>query len=563
MKRILILILGLSALVSCNKEPGKDDPTPGKDTATVMGTVTGSDGQALENVVVSDGHVCTATDKEGKYYLKSSLKDVDFIFVSTPSGYAAPVKDALPVFYQRFDGLKPDADGKYRNVNFLLTKIANPNRYTIFIGADPQPRSKSAGYDKFGYHSLDCCDDLYRELKETAAKMSSNSIYGIMLGDICHNSTALYPGYKTGMSANGFPTYNVIGNHDHDLSAVGDKPSSAKFEEYFGPVNCSFNLGDIHFVLLDNMMITKNPRSTNSGEDLADGLRDDIWEWLQNDLSYVESSRPLMICVHSPMYMCNGQTIRSRGTITFDGTKVNTHYADVDNLIAKRSGKVYYWAGHTHTMYHYVDVNNPKIESHTVSRSTGELWTNEYNASGTPRGFVIFDYDNGKVKWKFHPIPYQSGAWAGGSKTPEYKYRPWNFTNGKAVMKNGGGDLTESYQMNIYPPGTYAKDDGLVYVDIFMFDELWKTPTFTCNGVTNKMKRVTTSSKYSFYDMGSYEIRDWYYNNCPTLQAEGYAPSKTGIYSMFSASIGNNTHATGTVSVTDRFGNTYTSSVTW
>ena len=247
-----------------------------------------------------------------------------------------------------------------------------------------------------------------------------------------------------------------------------------------------------------------------------------------------------------------------------DGQKFSSHYSDVDLLI-KDYSKVYAWAGHTHTMYNYVNKKDPRVESHTLSRTTGELWTNEYTSSGTPRGYVILDYDYGDVKWKFHPIPYQSGDYQ-GSKAPDYKWRNWDYVDGVAKMKEDGSRLDDSYQMNVYPPGTYNSNDGLVYVEIFMWDELWKTPKFNFNGASQNMKRVNSSSNYVSYDYGQWALQSWYKANNATLNGStGYSASTSGSSAIFTASVQSlaTSKNKGTVSVEDRFGNTYTSVITW
>ena len=568
LNRVFGVLCLVAALAACNKEP-EGRPGEGPDPVipsdwTVCGCVEGNDGKKLRGVVVSDGVNCTATDAEGMYYLKAS-KDASYITVSTPSNYSAPVEKALPIYYKWLDAFEPQEDGRYIGVDFKLNKIDNPECFTIFFSADPQPRGRSAGYDNIGYHSLDCVDDLMRDQRETAESISADRpVYGIVLGDVCHNNADLFPGYVESARNNGFPSYYVIGNHDHDLKIAGDKASAVSFEKAFGPSNYSFNLGNLHIVVLDNMIVSEKPRTTNSDTALADGLRDDIYEWLKNDLSFVSKDTPLMICAHSPMFMCMGAKMRSRGTITMDGQKFSSHYSDVDLLI-KDYSKVYAWAGHTHTMYNYVDKNNPRVESHTLSRTTGELWTNEYTSSGTPRGYVILDYDYGDVKWKFHPIPYQSGDYQ-GSKAPDYKWRNWNYVDGVAKMKEDGSRLDDSYQMNVYPPGTYNSNDGLVYVEIFMWDELWKTPKFNFNGASQKMKRVNPSSNYVSYDYGQWALQSWYKANNATLNgASGYSASTSGSSAVFTASVQSQAAGKnkGTVSVEDRFGNTYTSVITW
>lgn len=569
-KIVLILLAAtLAMLASCKPEEIEkpiEKPAPIPSLATISGCVTGSDGQKLKGVVVSDGHICAKTNQDGVYYLNSSLQDVDFVIVSTPSGYSAPVADALPVFFKRLDGLKRDASGKYTGVDFTLEKVSNPNRYTVFFSGDPQPRSSTAGYDKIGYHSFDCVDDMCRDFRETAAAISKDRpVYGIVLGDVCHNSIALFPTYKSKIKTNGFASYHVIGNHDHDLNTEGDRESAAAFEKAFGPTNYSFNLGGVHFVVLDNMMVVSGKRSSNSGSDLGDGLRDDIYQWLEADLALADKTKPLVICTHSPMFMGMGESMRTRSAITFDGKKVSNHYSDVDQLI-KSFPKVYAWAGHTHTTYNYVDTQNaPYVESHTVARVTGELWTNEYQSAGTPRGYVIMDYDNGEISWRFHPIRYQSGKHC-MSIQPNYEHRDWVYdATGVARMKIGGKDLDDSYQMHLYAPNTYKDQDNLVYANIFMWDNLWQTPTFTYDGVKTRMKRYT-DNKNRYYDFANWENKTWYKANSSTLAGADYDVSTANVSTIFTASVNTKYPAgknTGTVSVQDRFGNTYTSTITW
>lgn len=563
-KVLLILLVGFAALAGCkpadpvSPEPGpKDDPW--KD-ANITGTVCDASGKGIEGVVVSDGHVCCATNAEGRYGLKSSFENTDFVWVSTPSGYSAPVNASLPVFYKRLDACTKDNNGIYSGVDFTLSKIASPDKFTLIIAADPQPRSTAAGYDKIGYHAFDCVGDMSRDMKEKAASISG-PVYGIMLGDVCHNDCSLYPKYLEKISTCGFPMYHIIGNHDHDLKKVGDIESGKTFESYFGPTNYSFNLGNCHFVMLDNMMVVSKSRESNSGDDLGDGLRDDIWAWLQNDMKYVDSSKTIMLCVHSPMYYTMGGELRTRKSIIFDGKGVSNHYADVDALLAKYD-KVYAWAGHTHSSYNYVDKNNPHTETHTLVRVTGQLWTNEWENSGTPRGYTVLEYSHGDITWKFKPIYYQSGKHCLSSQ-PAYNFREWNYDGGVAKMKDGGANLDDNYQMHVYAPGTYAQGDNLVYANIFLWDEMWKTPKWTTNGYTTSMKRVTNGGKNLCPDYSSLEINSWYKTNSSTLKKDAnYSAEADNTASMFTVSV-NSVHGTGTVSVEDRFGRTYKQTIEW
>lgn len=544
-KYLLPLFIVL-AITSCNKEVvsgGGEGQEPPKDW-TISGCVKGDDGKALEGVVVSDGLNCVKTDKEGRYYLPADLSKTEYVMVSTPSGYSAPVEDGHACFWKWLKDSSNESNGKY-SVDFTLNKISNPNRYSVFIFADPQPRGRSAGYDKIAYHSLDCCDDMYLDMKEYAATRNSYPVYGIGLGDIVHRDLSLLPQYRNGMAATGVTTYNVIGNHDQgNKTNLSDPEASRPYEEIMGPTNYSFNLGNMHYLMLDNMMVQAN----KPADECATGLTDDIWKWVQNDLKHVPLDTPLMVCAHSPMMRTESGSNRS-----------GSHLGELRNLLSKYK-KAYVWAGHTHTSFNYVDKDNPVIETHTVSRVTGALWTNEYlGSNGTPRGYVVFDYDNGDVSWKFKPLYYQKGSYVGnytGGDQFDYVWRDWDYVNGRAIMKSTGKPLDDSYQMQVFPPKTYG--DDYLYVNIFLWDELWNTPRFTMDGTTSLMKRVT--EKDFCYSYSDWFITDFYSSR--SVSSTDFTPNKNNNSSMFRVHVDSES-GSGTVTVKDRFGNEHKSTITW
>ncbi len=556
-KRFLTyLLVLLVAVVSCDKVPQGGEGGEGGQTAkiTVSGIVTDSGGDYLEGVVVSDGLNCTKTDASGKYSLPTDLSTAKFIYVSTPSAYRAAVKGGIPQFFQRLSDLTP-VGGVYQQVNFTLYKISNPDEYTVIFTADPQPRSSGASYDNFAYHSLDCCKDMFKTLNEVSSAISGRAVYGICLGDLVHEDMSLYSSYYVpGLASLNYPTYSVIGNHDHNTKAKDDDEGAAYFEQYLGPRDYSFNLGGIHYIVVDDMMM-KIRESDGTLRDYSTGLSDRTWTWLQNDLKQISTETTVMICAHSPMFkMASGSDRSSSSSVP--------HGADYRNLLSKFK-KVYAWAGHTHSTFNFAGnypSASPVIESHTLTRTTGELWTNEYlGANGTPRGFVIMDVKNGEISWKFHPIPYQSGKYL-ASKSPAYTYRDWKYVNGVAYI--GDNVLDDSYQIHAYAPGTYG--DKYVYANVFMWDEMWSAPTFNQGSADIPMTRVTSAAKDYMYDLGLAEIRTWYVNNNSTLgkTGSGYTDDDRTCPTMFRTYV-TAASGTGTIKVKDRFGNTYTTTISW
>ena len=586
MKRILLIgMLACALFVSCKKEnegggaSGGGGYVPPKEW-TVMGTVKDTDNKPLAGVVVSDGITCVQTDANGIYQLPADLskKDKDgndrYVFVSTPSGYTAYTSAGQAVFWEwlRNHKTKKGSDGKYRGVDFTLTKIAQADqeRFTILIYADPQPRLSTAGaVENYAFHSLDICKDMYDDMKEyVSTTLTGRPVYGICLGDIVHQNTSLLSDYRNGMATTGITHYNVIGNHDQgSKDGMTDDTSCQAYESYMGPANYSFNLGGLHFLMLDNMMVQDGKKS----DECATGLTDEIWQFVQSDLAFVSRDTPLMVCAHSPMCrMIEGKD------------RTGSHLAEMRALFSQYP-RAYVWAGHTHSSFNYVDKSNPKIESHTLGRVTGALWTNEYlSENGTPRGYVVFDYDKSKgagkeISWKFKPTFIQKAEYSGVSGTYDYTYRDWDYdASGKAILKanRGGGALTDKYQMQVFAPGTYAADDKTVYANIFLWDELWGTPMFYFNGSSSgsTMTRMTASNfpqlRYSFADWDitakyaekySFLKKSWY-------DDDGKDPSNKmrNCASIFRYKINTTEdHGNGIVKVKDRFGVEHTASLSW
>ena len=49
------------------------------------------------------------------------------------------------------------------------------------------------------------------------------------------------------------PFFYVIGNHDLDLNVRSNEHARITYKSYYGPTYYSFNRGDIHYVVLDDI----------------------------------------------------------------------------------------------------------------------------------------------------------------------------------------------------------------------------------------------------------------------------------------------------------------------
>ena len=109
-----------------------------------QGYVRDTNGNPLGGVVVSDGRNCTCTDDKGFYRLKTDFSASKHIFVTIPSGYrAVNNKEGMPLFYHAIT--QRERVNRSCIADFEFEPIeGDANRYTVFVGADPQPRATTA-----------------------------------------------------------------------------------------------------------------------------------------------------------------------------------------------------------------------------------------------------------------------------------------------------------------------------------------------------------------------------------------------------------------------------------
>lgn len=521
---------------------------------TIKGTVRDDGGKPVGGAIVSDGLHCILSADDGSFEFPSCKReDVSLVTVTNPEGYVAPVVNGLPQFHKIL-GRESHKDGVY-DLEFIFNKAkGNPDRFSIVISADLQPRASTAGFDNFAYHSLDCCEDIYRSWRELEEKITDRPLYGITLGDIVHENMTLYENYLRAIAKNHFPTYNILGNHDYDLDTEGSTGGSYKigyptFEKKLNPVNCSFTLGKWHVIAINDMILGTDGDGRHPKGSYSLGFDDRTYEWLCNDLALVSFDTPVMFCAHAPCMM----------TFTYDCIDGSgRHVRDVANLLAKYA-KVHGWFGHWHNTFNYIYPSTSpyhNMEVHMLARSTGDLWTNEWQADGTPRGYTLVDVDGTDVSWQFQPTPYQSSEWCSELyKSPQFPLRYYSFDN-EGVAQASYGKLDSRSQMTVYPPDTYEKD--YIYANVYLWDSGWEMPVFTPQGGSAQQMESAPVFTWDFYNK---QMKDYYKTNQPKLADQSFTYLST-CKTIFRVQVSSDTKS-GTVSVKDRFGKTYTSTISW
>ena len=247
--------------------------------------------KGLENVAVSNGIEVVLTDKNGKYSLP--VYGDNLIFVIKPKNYQTKLNaNFLPEFYYNFKPKGSPSDFKYKgvsptgnlpkSVDFPLYKNQESDDFQILVFGDPQP------------YSLKEIDYFRRGIINEVKANKKQAILGISLGDLVGDDLSLHKPYIEAVKEIGLPWYNVMGNHDMNYEAKEDKYSDETFEANFGPNNYSFNYGNVHFIILDDILYP-DPRD---GKGYWGGFREDQLKFVENDLKFVDQNKLIVISFH-------------------------------------------------------------------------------------------------------------------------------------------------------------------------------------------------------------------------------------------------------------------------
>ena len=370
MKKLVIIVMMATSFMA------------GAKAEIIKGTVKSTEGKSLAGVVVSDGLNTVMTDDKGKFEMDTDA-DSRFVFISTPAGYVSSTLKGNTMFYKEIrKGTK--------SYDFVVEKNAKDDtNHNLIVIADPQisDRDELPELAKFS-------DDIAAYTKE----IDGDYTFGLCLGDIVGWDHSIYPEYNRIMGKAGISYRYVIGNHDMTNYGRSHETSMKDYENMYGPCWYSFNVGKVHYIVLnDNFFI---------GRDwfYIGYLDERQLKWLENDLSYVSEGSKVVVSMHIPT------------TLDKSDREAFSTETMLDNLCNKpalynmlQPYDVLILSGHMHTA-DYEQIA-PNITEINVAGLCGAWWCGEVCIDGSPAGFKHFDMDGNDVTWIYkgcgHPLDYQ------------------------------------------------------------------------------------------------------------------------------------------------------------
>lgn len=415
--------------------------------SVVRGTVKSTDGEPLAGVVVSDGLGTVVTDAKGRFKIEAD-DDSRFIFISTPSGYISETLEGKTLFYKKISK-------NVKSYDFLVEK--NPlddTNHNLIVIADPQ----ISDADEFPELLANA-----KDMGEYVKGMDGDYTFGICLGDIVGWNHALYPQYNDVMAHSGIEYRYVIGNHDMTNYGRSYETSMTDYEKMYGPAWYSFNVGEVHYIVLnDNFFI---------GTDwyYIGYLDERQLRWLENDLRHVKKGSRVIVSLHIP-------------TTLDEADRTGFSYGNIaDNMVNKKAlyamlepYRTLILSGHMHTAD--FEVISENISEMNVAGMCGAWWCGPVCIDGSPVGFKDFNVNGPELDWIYKACGHST-----------------------------------DYQMKVYVDDEQHK--GYVVANIWDYDPEWKVEYFEDGVKVCDMERFRTQDPLAreLYKDPSSLKRSWVY----------------------------------------------------
>lgn len=429
---------------------------------TIYGVVSTNDGGVLKNVVVSDGEEVTVTNEAGIYQLKSAKKQ-GYLFISIPSGYEVSSNGVLPQFFYK---LKATPDVVER-VDFKLTKVNNQDSYKLFMLGDMHLANRTSDAKQFKEFTTDLTNYMDQHKGE--------KMYAIALGDMTwdlywYSNSYAFPQYLNDINSQlkNLQLFHVMGNHDNDFYGTSDFTAEIKYRDQIAPTYYSFNIGKIHYVVMDNIDCSDYDGTTS--RKYKKMITKEQLDWLRKDLIYVNKATPIVVAMHAQVFY------PTRSGFKYDHDVINT-----EQLFDALEGyKVHFVTGHTHMSFNVtpddaIVTNNRTFYEHNSGSVCASWWWSGHltagvhiSPDGTPGGYGIWDVSGTDIKRK-----YKATGWP-----EEYQFRSYDLNNvhfsmaDVPLMPTSVPDATKRvYQQYVtaYPPNS----NNEVLINIWNWNRNW------------------------------------------------------------------------------------------
>ena len=540
--------LGLAALAgsgilfsNCSSGATDIGETGGDTTAlpdiggmTVKGIVS-CNGAGISGVVVSDGFEVTVTDNEGKYYLPS-LKKAGYVFISVPGNYEVATEGNAPRFFHRLG-----SSGVIEQKDFSLTKTNN-DRHVVIPMADWHLANRNNDLEQFQTNVLPDVNDTIDSYSTDGIK-----VYALTLGDMTwdqywYDNRFGLREYLPYMNRLNCPVFNLMGNHDNDPYYANDWQAENKYRSIIGPTYYSFNLGQVHYVVLDDVAYLNTGASvgTIGKRNYNDVVISDQMAWLKKDLATItDKSTPIIVAMHTQLY--------SNPSLDGSGNQINrlslNNGSELINSLSDFS-TVHVLSGHTHINYS-VEEESSLMEHNTAAICATWWWTgkngyagNHICKDGSPGGYGVWEMNGKNMQWFYKSVGYNK----------DYQFRSYDLNTVHITASDFAPGASNAALAEYAGPYARPNLNNEVLINVWGYDSQWQIEV-TENGTPLDVNRIKALDPLHII---SYEAKRLNAGAAPT---SAFVTTETAHLFKVVASAPNSTLE---IKVIDRFGKIYT-----
>ena len=237
----------------------------------------------------------------------------------------------------KFRALKNSADVVER-ADFKLEKVDGQDSYKIFMLGDMHLANRTGDLGQFAQFTSDLTDYMTRHKGE--------KMYALTLGDMTwdlywYSNSYYFPQYLNTVNSQikNLQIFHTMGNHDNDFQTRSDYDAAVKYVDQICPTYYSFNIGKVHYVVMDDIDCSSYDGSTS--RNYVKSLSAEQLDWLAKDLSYVAKTTPVVVAMHAQVFYP-----------TTSGFKIDHDQVNTLRLFDILDGyTVRFVTGHTHKLF--------------------------------------------------------------------------------------------------------------------------------------------------------------------------------------------------------------------
>lgn len=506
----------------------------------ITGRITASDGSPLAGVPVSDGINITLTDNNGGYALQSDKK-YGYVFYTLPSGYEPEAESNgwQPKIYALLKSRNPLFK---ENHDFSVKPVKN-DRFLYVVGADAHLTNEHNDLAQFKR-------DYLPRLRKLIDDNPGVPVYSTILGDMSwdefwikpDSSTFTIADFSDFITREKYPMlmFPVTGNHDNDAYAKGedmDMAASEAYRRFMSPSFYSYNLGGVHFVVLDDIVYINDGWKRN----YKNYYTEDQLAWLEKDLALVkDKNTPVVIQTHA----CNFRPTAEPDPVVED--KLVNGSCDRLGELLKDFPTVHILTGHTHLNFHAYPPRFPNIHENNVSAIGATWWRSGYYTDrniavdGSPSGFALYEFTPDSITWRFLSTDF-------GHSEDDNQFRLYDMNSVKKEYKHNKliRDLLKAVPTRVDYAGI---DKNIVYLNVYNHDRDWKIEMWEGDKPLNVEQVFDEDPLHTItYDIHRHASGEYLSTNSSTR------PRCTHLFKARTSSAGKPVR----VKVTDSFGRVY------